>query len=46
MAALDLGIKTNTPRNFARRGIRCHVLPASTTFEQIAELNPHGGQAR
>lgn len=42
VAALDLGIKTNTPRNFARRGIRCHVLPASTTFEQIAELNPHG----
>jgi carbamoyl-phosphate synthase small subunit len=42
VAALDLGIKTNTPRNFARRGIRSHVLPASTTFEQIADLRPHG----
>ena len=42
VAALDLGIKTNTPRNFARRGIRSHVLPASTTFEQIAEIKPHG----
>ena len=42
VAALDLGIKTSTPRNFARRGIRSHVLPASATFEQIAELKPDG----
>jgi carbamoyl-phosphate synthase small subunit len=42
VAALDLGIKTNTPRNFASRGIRSHVLPASTTFEQIADLKPDG----
>ena len=42
VAALDLGIKTNTPRNFARRGIRTHVLPSSATFEQIAELKPDG----
>ena len=42
VAALDLGIKTNTPRNFARRGIRSHVLPASATFEQIAEIKPDG----
>ncbi|EID15012.1 carbamoyl phosphate synthase small subunit [Mycobacterium xenopi RIVM700367] len=42
VAALDLGIKTNTPRNFARRGIRSHVLPSSATFEQIAEIKPHG----
>jgi carbamoyl-phosphate synthase small subunit len=42
VAALDLGIKTNTPRNFALRGIRSHVLPASATFEQIAEINPDG----
>ena len=42
VAALDLGIKTNTPRNFARRGIRSHVLPASATFEQIAEVRPDG----
>ena len=30
VAALDLGIKANTPRMFARRGIATHVLPAST----------------
>ena len=42
VAALDLGIKTNTPRNFARRGIRSHVLPASATFDQISEIKPHG----
>jgi carbamoyl-phosphate synthase small subunit len=42
VAALDLGIKTNTPRNFARRGIRSHVLPSSVTFGEIAELNPDG----
>ncbi|BCO36538.1 carbamoyl-phosphate synthase small subunit [Mycobacterium heckeshornense] len=42
VAAVDLGIKTNTPRNFARRGIRSHVLPSSATFEQIAEIKPHG----
>jgi carbamoyl-phosphate synthase small subunit len=42
VAAIDLGIKTNTPRNFARRGIRSHVLPAEATFEQIADLKPDG----
>ncbi len=42
VAALDLGIKTNTPRNFARRGIRSHVLPASATFDQVTEIKPHG----
>jgi len=42
VAALDLGIKTNTPRNFARRGIRSHVLPSSVDFDRIAELKPDG----
>ncbi|OBB46750.1 carbamoyl phosphate synthase small subunit [Mycobacterium sp. 852002-51961_SCH5331710] len=42
VAAIDLGIKTNTPRNFAKRGIRSHVLPASASFEQIADLKPDG----
>lgn len=42
VAALDLGIKTNTPRNFALRGIRTHVLPSSATFQQIADLAPDG----
>jgi carbamoyl-phosphate synthase small subunit len=42
VVALDLGIKTNTPRNFAERGIRTHVLSSAATFEQIAELKPDG----
>jgi carbamoyl-phosphate synthase small subunit len=42
VAAIDLGIKTNTPRNFARRGVRSLVLPSSVTFEQIAEFKPDG----
>ncbi|MGD9513833.1 glutamine-hydrolyzing carbamoyl-phosphate synthase small subunit [Mycolicibacterium sp.] len=42
VAALDLGIKTNTPRNFARRGVRSVVLPSSATFAQIADLRPDG----
>ena len=42
VAAIDLGIKTNTPRNFARRGVRSHVLPSATTFDEIAELKPDG----
>jgi carbamoyl-phosphate synthase small subunit len=42
VVAIDLGIKTNTPRNFARRGIRSHVLPSSATFDQIAAVHPDG----
>src|SRR4051794_24990754 len=42
VAAIDLGIKTNTPRNLARRGVRSHVLPSNTTFDQLAELSPDG----
>lgn len=42
VVALDLGIKTNTPRNFARRGVRTVVLPSSATFDQITELRPDG----
>jgi carbamoyl-phosphate synthase small subunit len=42
VAAIDLGIKTNTPRNFANRGIRSHVLPSTATFEQIADIKPDG----
>ncbi|ASW91045.1 carbamoyl phosphate synthase small subunit [Mycobacterium marseillense] len=42
VAALDLGIKTNTPRNFAGRGIRTHVLASSVSYQQIADLKPDG----
>lgn len=42
VAAIDLGIKTSAPRNFARRGIRSHVLPSSVEFAEIAALRPDG----
>lgn len=42
IAAIDLGIKTNTPRMFAQRGVRVHVLPANTTHETITALGPDG----
>ncbi|BBY47936.1 carbamoyl-phosphate synthase small chain [Mycolicibacterium arabiense] len=42
VAALDLGIKTNTPRNFAKRGIQTHVVPSNATFDAVAALDPDG----
>jgi carbamoyl-phosphate synthase small subunit len=42
VAALDVGIKANTPRMLAARGIETHVLPADTSIEAIEELNPDG----
>jgi carbamoyl-phosphate synthase small subunit len=42
VAALDLGIKTNTPRMFAQHGVRVHVLPANTSYEAIAAIKPDG----
>ena len=36
--AYDMGIKTNTPREFSRRGVRTVVVPSTTTFETIQEL--------
>lgn len=42
VAAIDLGIKTNTPRSLAHRGVRSHVLPSSATFDQITDLKPDG----
>ncbi|MBN9643418.1 glutamine-hydrolyzing carbamoyl-phosphate synthase small subunit [Corynebacterium mendelii] len=42
VVAFDMGIKTNTPRNFAARGIETVVVPATTTFEEISELHPDG----
>lgn len=42
VAAIDLGIKANTPRMLAARGIRTHVLPATTTIEQIKALGVDG----
>ncbi|AZI57470.1 carbamoyl-phosphate synthase small subunit [Nakamurella antarctica] len=42
VAAIDLGIKANTPRSFAQRGITTHVLPAETTIEEIEALGVDG----
>ncbi|MCW2638753.1 MAG: carbamoyl phosphate synthase small subunit [Dactylosporangium sp.] len=35
VAAIDLGIKRNTPRRMAVRGITTHVLPATSSVEDI-----------
>ena len=40
--AVDLGIKGMTPAQMAGRGMEVHVLPASTSFEEIAALEPDG----
>ncbi|MBE9373419.1 glutamine-hydrolyzing carbamoyl-phosphate synthase small subunit [Saccharopolyspora sp. HNM0983] len=42
VAALDLGIKSNTPRMMAARGIEVHVLPLQTSFDQLLDLAPDG----
>ncbi|MGM1060013.1 glutamine-hydrolyzing carbamoyl-phosphate synthase small subunit [Saccharothrix sp. Mg75] len=42
VAALDLGIKSNTPRMMAARGIEVHVLPLTSTIDDIAALAPDG----
>ena len=42
VAALDLGIKANTPRLMAARGMETHVLPAGTPWDEIAALHPDG----
>ncbi len=42
VAALDVGIKFNTPRMMAARGIEVHVLPASSTIEAVESLRPDG----
>jgi carbamoyl-phosphate synthase small subunit len=42
IAALDLGIKRNTPRRMAARRIESHVLPATTSLEQLLARKPDG----
>ncbi|MCX7443803.1 glutamine-hydrolyzing carbamoyl-phosphate synthase small subunit [Corynebacterium sp. P7003] len=42
VVAFDMGIKTNTPRNFAARGIRTVVVPAGTGFDTISSYSPDG----
>jgi carbamoyl-phosphate synthase small subunit len=42
VAALDLGIKANTPRMMSERGIEVHVLPATATMDDVLAVNPDG----
>ena len=42
VAALDLGIKSNTPRMMAARGIEVHVMPLSSSIDDILEIRPNG----
>ncbi|MFI2752044.1 glutamine-hydrolyzing carbamoyl-phosphate synthase small subunit [Cellulomonas sp. P22] len=42
VAALDLGIKAMTPRRMAERGMRVHVLPATSTIEDVLATSPDG----
>jgi carbamoyl-phosphate synthase small subunit len=40
VAALDLGIKRNVPRRLAARGVTTHILPASSTLEDVLAVSP------
>ncbi|GAA2867041.1 carbamoyl-phosphate synthase small subunit [Paenarthrobacter ilicis] len=42
IAAVDLGIKAMTPIRFAERGVRVHVLPATSTVDDVNAVNPDG----
>ena len=42
VAALDLGIKTMTPRRMAERGIDVHVLPATSALDDLLAVSPDG----
>src|SRR6476620_4166888 len=42
VAALDLGLKANTPRMMAERGIETHVLPATASLDEVLAAGPDG----
>lgn len=42
VAALDLGIKSNTPRMLAARGVKVHVLPHDSTLQDLLDLDVDG----
>jgi carbamoyl-phosphate synthase small subunit len=42
VAAVDLGIKTNTPRMMSERGIEVHVLPATSSLDEVLAVQPDG----
>ncbi|PZR52765.1 carbamoyl phosphate synthase small subunit [Xylanimonas oleitrophica] len=43
VVAVDLGIKAMTPARLAERGVRVHVLPQSSTFEDVVAALPAEG---
>jgi carbamoyl-phosphate synthase small subunit len=42
VAAVDLGIKSNTPRMLSERGVEVHVLPATASIDEVLAVQPHG----
>ena len=42
VAALDLGIKTSTPRYMSEHGCEVHVLPATASGDDLLALSPDG----
>ena len=42
VVAVDLGIKSMTPKRMAERGIEVEVVPATVTAQEIAALHPDG----
>lgn len=42
VVAVDLGIKSMTPQRMAERGLTVHVVPATSTWSDIAALDPDG----
>ena len=42
VVALDLGIKGMTPALMAARGIRVHVLPSTSSYDDVVRLEPDG----
>ncbi|WP_307861729.1 glutamine-hydrolyzing carbamoyl-phosphate synthase small subunit [Nocardioides xinjiangensis] len=42
VAAVDLGIKANTPRMMSERGMEVHVLPATATLDEVRATGADG----
>ncbi len=42
VAAIDLGIKRMTPHRMAQRGIEVHVLPSTSSVDDILAIDPAG----
>jgi carbamoyl-phosphate synthase small subunit len=40
VAALDLGIKRNVARRLAARGVRTHIMPVSSTLDDLLAVGP------